>query len=78
MQAWISLLGLYRWNKNIFDHFSLPSQVDTDTLTTMMLAEFAELEILYPDPETFDTILQVWSAARLPAWQKLANALEEN
>lgn len=78
MQAWISLMGLYKWNNNIFDHFSLPSQVDKDTLTTMMLAEFAELEILYPDPETFDTILQVWSRSRLPAWQKLADALEEH
>lgn len=77
MQAWISLMGLYQWNNNIFDHFSLPSQVDKDTLTTMMLADFAELEILYPDPETFDTILQVWSKSRLPAWQKLADALDE-
>ena len=41
MQAWISLMGLYRWNNNIFDHFALPDQVDKDTLTTMMLAEFA-------------------------------------
>lgn len=77
MQAWISLMGLYRWNNNIFDHFSLPAQVDKDTLTTMMLAEFAELEILYPDPETFDTILQVWSRSRLPAWTKMADALDE-
>lgn len=77
MQAWLSLMGLYRWDKRIFDHFSLPSQVNKETLTTMMLAEFAELEILYPDPETFDTILQVWSAARLPSWQKLADALDE-
>lgn len=78
MQAWISLMGLYKWNSNIFDNFHLPDNVDKDTLTGMMLAEFAELEILYPDPDTFDTILDVWSAARKPAWTKLAAALEEN
>lgn len=77
MQAWISLMGLYQWNNNIFRHFAVPTQVDKSTLTTMMLAEFAELEILYPDPETFDTILEVWSKSRLPAWQKLADALDE-
>ena len=78
MQAWISLLGLYRWNSHIFDHFSVPAQVDKNTLTTMMLAEFAELEMLYPDPETFDTILEVWSRSRLPEWTKLAEALSQD
>lgn len=77
MQAWISLMGLYRWNNNIFDNFHLPNDVDKTTLTTMMLADFAEMEILYPDPDTFDTILDVWSAARKPAWEKMAAALAE-
>ena len=73
----MSILGLYHWDENILQPLkqSVPSTVDPEALEVEILSECAELEILYPDTETFKTILSAWCKGRKEVWQRMANAL---
>lgn len=72
--ATLSILGLYNWDNTIFDQIQLPAGINKTTLVNLTLADCAELEVIYTDPEFFKMILKSWSAARLPIWNRIANA----
>lgn len=74
-QATLSILGLYNWDNTIFDDLTVPAQVDKDDLVKNILLEFAELEVLYPDPSIMKEAIEKWSDIRLAAWQKMATVL---
>ena len=73
----MSIMGLYSWDNTIFDPMdsNLPESVDPDALHTELLAQCAELEILYTDPDFFKIILSGWSAGRAPVWKRMHDAL---
>ena len=59
----MSILGLQYWDPDILQPMisRLPAGLDPVTLSGELFAQCAELEILYPDPETFKTILRYWA-----------------
>lgn len=67
----ISPLGLYNWDSTLFDLMVIPEALDRDTLIDNLLAETAELEVLYPNPVVFKNLIGVWSHKNLSVWQKL-------
>ena len=67
----LSPLGLYRWDESIFDLMQIPSELDKPTLIDNLLAETAELEVLYPNPIVFKNLVGVWSAKQLDIWNRL-------
>ena len=71
----LSLLGLYQYNERLFDGLRLPKGVDKDTFVDNLLAETAEFEILYADPEFMANMIAVWSAKEMPVWEKLEETL---
>ena len=71
----LSLLGLYKYNDKIFDGLRLPEGVDRETLVNNLLAETAELEVLYPDAEFMANMIAAWSEKELPVWEKLESTL---
>lgn len=73
--AWMSALGLYNFDPTIFDEMKLPTELDRATLIANVLLETSELEICYPDPAFFKQALGLWSAMRLPVWEKLEATL---
>lgn len=75
MQAKLSVLGLYNWDKNLFDGFSLPDTVDSETLRNLIFSETSELEVLYSDPAVFNLILRSWSKSRVGDWNRVESAL---
>ena len=75
MKAKLSILGLYRWNNNIFQDMALPAEVDREVVTWQILEDCAELEVLYSDPDYMQQSIQRWSMAMLPNWQKIVDAL---
>ena len=74
----IGLLTMYNEDPTILDstYFPLPEGIDHTTLDPLLLAETAELELLYPEPNTLKTVIYAWSMARNPAWAKILAALE--
>lgn len=71
----LSLLGLYQYNNRIFDGLKLPEGVDRETLINNLLAETAEFEILYTEPEFLAYMISAWSTKELEVWEKLENTL---
>lgn len=67
----LSPLGLYQWDQTIFDLMQIPSALDKPTLVDNLLAETAELEVLYPNPVVLKNLVGVWSAKQIDIWNKL-------
>ena len=67
----MSPLGLYQWDDTLFDLMVIPSELDRDVLINNLLAETAELEVLYPNPVVFKNLVGVWSHKQLEVWEKL-------
>lgn len=76
MKSWLSLRGLYEWDPTILDGLQLPEGVDRDTLVPNLLLESQESEILFPDPVSLSYAIRVWSASRMPTWQRIYDALQ--
>ena len=75
--AILSYAYLYEYDNDLFTNLNLPTQLsdDSDTVIENILWKSFELEALYPDPDWAKGIIGVWSAARLHAWQRIADAL---
>ena len=71
LRSTLSVLGLYNVRPDIFDKFKVPAGVDKDILEPELLAEVAELESLYTDPDVLKDLIGAWSKRRLYAWTKL-------
>ena len=69
--ASLSMMGLYEWDNTLFDLVQLPAGMDRETLFFNLLADTAELEILYPNPTVLKNLMGVWSKKMLDPWTKL-------
>ena len=67
----LSPLGLYSWDNTLFDLMEIPDALDKDVLIQNILAETAELEVLYPNPVVMKNLLGVWSRKQIDVWNKL-------
>lgn len=76
--AWLSLLGLYHYDNDLFSELTLPEQVNRDDFITNLLAECAELEVIYPDGEIMRQMIGAWSRSRLNTWERVAGVLYED
>lgn len=76
MPATLSLLGLYNYDPTVLDSLLLPASVDRSVFINNLLINCAELEILYPQPETLKFAVGAWSAERLPIWERLAKTTQ--
>lgn len=75
----ISLMTLYNQDSSILNstNFPLPTGVTHENLDPLLLAETAELELLYPEPSTLKTVIKAWATVRGPAWTRMITALTE-
>ena len=73
----LSLLGMLEQDDTLLSSntFPLPEGLSHETLDPLLLAETAELEILYPEPNTLGTVIKAWATARNPAWARMVAAL---
>ena len=71
MSATVSLLGLSRINPGILGELVLPDGLDADLVKDNLLAETAELEVIYPDAIFMQAMIGRWSAKELPIWERL-------
>lgn len=75
MRSTMSILGLYSYDPSIFDDLILPDQLDKDVLVNNMLMNFAELEVLFPDPDFMKEAIRQWSASRIQSWERMQTVL---
>lgn len=91
MRATMSILGLYNYDETLFDNFQLPWYntyneagevsgtvvLDSSILVPNLCAELAELEVLYPNPDTMKEMIGHWSKKNVANWSKIFAAMEE-
>lgn len=70
-QSKISVMGLYNWDNTLFSLMQIPEGMNLDTVTDNILAETAELEVLYPNPDVLKTLIGVWSHKMVNVWTEL-------
>ena len=74
MTSNMSILGLYNYDPQLFSLINLPAEftaADSATLVNNLVADLAELEVLYPSPTFMKTMIGVWSAKELPTWERV-------
>ena len=69
--ATLSIRGLYLYDSTLFDAMFLPDGVDKETLVQNLVAELAEVEVIYPSPVVMKPLIGIWSRKELPVWEKL-------
>ena len=77
MPAILSIRGLYTINESLFTEMVLPDGMDAndrDIITDNILNEYAELEVIYPDPIFMKDAIGKWSRKEVPTWQRIFNA----
>lgn len=77
MPLTISLLTMVNEDDTIINdtYFPLPTGLSHTSLDPLLLAETAELETLYPEPNTLKTVIKAWATVRGAAWEKMMAAL---
>ena len=75
MPATLSVAGLYNYDNTVLDPIinSMPVDSIKDALRDMLLAECAELEVIYPTPSVFKSILSAWCVYRKKMWLDMWN-----
>ena len=56
---------------DIFQGFGVPNGVDRDALINKMLLDTAEMECLYPEPLTLQSVITAWSRCNIQQWSRL-------
>ena len=79
----LSVLGLYKADSGLFSEMVYPSCFTADEQQTTVgniLAECAELECLFADPDTMKTMIGLWSKLNISVWERIftASQLEYN
>lgn len=82
----LSILGLYNWDPTIFDNLQLPTSADIHTeaelqqpiveldrqlLIDNILAELAELPLVYTQPDVVKQLIGLWSRINFTRWAEL-------
>ena len=75
MRATLTILGLYNYDTSIFENLTVPEGVDAATAINSICMDNAELEIMYPEPETMKFLIGLWSTRMLPIWERVLNAI---
>lgn len=75
-QTNISVMGLYNWDNTIFDMMLIPENLDRTVVIENILAETAELEVIYPNPYVFKSLVGVWSHKQIDIWNRLYNTTQ--
>ena len=74
----LSFIGLANWDEDLFENMCWPDPFDGDdpildkqAFLYELLAETAEMEVIYPNPDVMKLMIQVWSQTRCPVWNLL-------
>lgn len=69
--ATLSILGLFKADPDIFGEMQLPAGLRKQDFIDLLLAECAELEVLYPEPMLMRQLITSWSYTRVSSWEKM-------
>lgn len=71
IQAYLTTRAILNWRPSLFDNLVVPSGVDRNVLILNILQMSDNLEVLFPEPEFFQSAIGSWSRTYLKNWQDL-------
>lgn len=73
--ATMTILGMYKYRKGLFDELKLPEGVSRDDVINRILLDGANFEILYSDFDFMQDAIGLWSNTWYRTFEKWSNAL---
>ena len=74
--AWLSIMGMYNYDPEVFAGFRTPENVDRASTIENILLECAELELIYPNWETMKSAITLWTNKEFFVWEELQKTRE--
>ena len=74
----ISILAMYNHSPDVFRDFEVPKQIEKQDVIDSIILECAELSVVYPEYNTMQLAIKLFSKKRLDAWTRMATALFED
>lgn len=75
-KATLTMIGMYRWDSDLFKNLILPAGVDRDTEINTILLQAGEFEVLYSDFDFMEEMIGVISKKWQRTFQKWYDALQ--
>lgn len=69
--ARLTILGLFNYDSNIFQGFTVPDGMDRETALNEILLQCGNLELIYPSFNILKLAITNWCKVELPIWTKL-------
>lgn len=70
-RAILSILGMYNYDHNLFNHLFLPDDMDRDLCVNAILRKCAELPLMWPDLPLMQSLMGYWSRQKKPTWERM-------
>lgn len=71
--AKLSIMGLYKYNPDIFSDLTVPTGIEKDDVIDNILLECYDFELLFPSYNLMKVAIRNWSRVEQPIWEKLYN-----
>ena len=71
LSSFISLEGLYRYNRELFNGMNVPTGVDKNVVIETICSRTREMELLYPDFGYLQNRITIWSKKNQTTWKKM-------
>ncbi len=71
LSSFISLEGLYRYNRELFSGMNVPTGVDKSVVIETICSRTREMELLYPDFGYLQNRITIWSKKNQTTWKKM-------
>lgn len=76
MKINVSIMGLWRYNPDVFKNLRLPAGVDPDILIPDLVSECSDFPLLYPDYDFMQMMIGVWSEKEQGIWEAMQRSVE--
>lgn len=70
IRSTMSIMGLYNFDPRLFEGFRVPEGMNRDNVITEILAQCAELELVYPSFNTMKLLIKTWTDAEFHIWTR--------
>lgn len=74
--ATLTMIGMYKWNPELFSYFAIPSGLDRDAAINCVLTRAGGFEVLYPDFDFMQEMIGLISKKWARTFQKWYDALQ--
>lgn len=71
----ITLHSFYTWDPSLFEHLTVPDEINKDQLIDNILLESGERAVIYSDPDFLKAAIGIWSNTYQATFERWANAL---